>query len=156
MISSDSADMLDSWVERATSFFAEHYGVPPVMGRLWALLMVCDPPEQSGAQIAAAIGASRASVSTNARLLIATGLIQPTTRPGERTTYYRIHDDAWETVVRRRLESIAGFQVLAQEAVELIGAGSPRARRLEATQEIFDWMARALADGPTAAKGYER
>lgn len=146
----DNVPELDAWVEHATSFFAEHYGVPPVMGRLWAFLMVCDPPAQSGAQIAAAIGASRASVSTNVRLLIATGLVQPTTRPGERTTYYRIHDDAWETVVRRRLESIAGFQALAEQAVALIGAGSPRARRLEATQDTFDWLARALADRWTA------
>ena len=38
--------------------------------------MICDPAEQSPAEIAAAIGASRASLTTNMRLLIASGLVQ--------------------------------------------------------------------------------
>jgi hypothetical protein len=65
----DRKDVL-AWVERVATFFAEHYGLPPITGRILGWLMICDPPEQSPAEIAAAIGASRASLTTNIRLLI--------------------------------------------------------------------------------------
>ena len=77
-------------------------GLPPITGRIFGWLMVCDPPEQSGAEIAEAIGASRASITTNTRVLTAAGLVRKLTRPSERTAYYEIDDDAWERVVRRR------------------------------------------------------
>ena len=31
------------------------------------------------------------------------------TKPGDRTVYYRVDDDAWETVVRRQIASLASF-----------------------------------------------
>ena len=70
----DRKDVL-AWVERVATFFAEHYGLPPITGRIVGWLMICDPPEQSPAQIAEAIGASRASLTTNMRLLIASWIV---------------------------------------------------------------------------------
>jgi DNA-binding MarR family transcriptional regulator len=151
-----SRDVLDPWIERVTSYFGESYGLPPITGRILAWLMICDPPEQSGAQIAEATGASRASISTNVRLLVETGLVQRSTRPGERTTYYRMHDNAWETVVRRRLESMATFRELAREGIELLGPGSPCAARLTTTSEFFDRVADALASVPSPSQGARR
>ncbi|HSR80620.1 MAG TPA: MarR family transcriptional regulator, partial [Hyphomicrobiaceae bacterium] len=106
-----------SWVERVATFFAEHYGLPPITGRILGWLMICNPPEQSPAQIAAAIGASRASLTTNIRLLIASGLVHRLTRAGGRTTYYRIDDDTWEKVIRRRIASMMSFGALTQDAI---------------------------------------
>ena len=82
------------WVERAATFFSQRYGLPPITGRILGWLMICDPPEQSAGDIAEAIGASRASLTTNMRLLTATGLVHRLTRSGGRTAYYRIDDDA--------------------------------------------------------------
>ena len=48
---------LSEWVERVAMFCADEYGVPPIAGRVLGWLMICDPPEQSAAQIAEAIGA---------------------------------------------------------------------------------------------------
>src|SRR5215831_14972185 len=149
----DRAELL-GWVERVATFFAEHYGLPPITGRIIGWLMVCDPPEQSPAQIAEAIGASRASLTTNMRLLIASGLVHRLTRAGGRTAYYRIDDDMWEKVIRRRIASMMSFGALTQEAIGLLGANSPRATRIRAAHDFFDWMAKLLASspGPTPAK----
>lgn len=57
------------WIERVSMFCTEVYGVPPIAGRILGWLMICDPPEQSAGQIAEAIGASRASLVTNMRML---------------------------------------------------------------------------------------
>jgi biotin operon repressor len=129
-------------------YFAEWFGLPPIMGRILAWLMICDPPEQSGAEIAAATGASRASISTNIRLLAEIGLVQRSTRPGKRTTYYRMHDNTWENVMRRRLGGMAAFRELAREGTELVGPRSQRAHRLIATCEFFEQMADAFATVP--------
>ena len=84
------------WVERVAEFWSEQSGLPAITGRVVGWLMVSAPPEQSAAEIAKAIGASRASLTTSMQLLIAMGLVRSQKRPGQRTTYYRIDDDAWE------------------------------------------------------------
>ena len=146
------ADLL-GWVERVATFFAEHYGLPPITGRIVGWLMVCDPPEQSAAQIAAAIAASRASLTTNMRLLTASGLVHRLTRSGGRTAYFRIDDDMWQNVIRRRIASMMSFGDITEDAIRLLGAHSPRAARVRAAHAFFRWMAelRAAAPGPPAA-----
>src|SRR5258708_13449988 len=85
-----------NWVERVAAVFAQHFGLPPITGRILGWLLICDPPEQSAGEIAGAIGASRASLTTSMRLLTVGNLLVRRHRPGERTTYSRIHDDACE------------------------------------------------------------
>ena len=133
------------WVERVATFFAEHYGLPPITGRILGWLMICDPPEQSPAQIAQAIGASRASLTTNMRLLTASGLVHRLTRSGGRTTYFRIDDDMWQNVIRRRIASMMSFGQITQDAIDLLGAGNPCAARVLAAHEFFAWMAKLFA-----------
>ena len=87
-----------AWVERVAKYCADQDGVPLIAGRVLGWLIICDPPEQSAAQIAEAIGASRASLTTNLRLLGSVGFLRQSTKPGDRTVYYRVDDDAWETV----------------------------------------------------------
>src|SRR3954471_14363974 len=94
------------WTERVATFFAEHYGLPPITGRILGWMMICDPPEQSAGEIAAAIGASRASLTTNMRFLTGSGLVRRVTRPGGRTSYYRMDEGMWDAVVRRRVASM--------------------------------------------------
>jgi hypothetical protein len=146
------------WVERVATFFAEHYGLPPITGRIIGWLMVCDPPEQSPAEIAEAIGASRASLTTNMRLLIASGLVHRLTRPGGRTAYYRIDDDMWQKIIQRRIASMISFGELARDGIDLLGADNPRAARIRAAHEFFEWLAKRLAEpsGPPPAKRTER
>jgi DNA-binding transcriptional regulator GbsR (MarR family) len=136
------------WVERVAMFCGAEYGVPPIAGRILGWLMICDPAEQSAGEIGAAIGASRASLATNMRLLTDAGFVIRRTRPGERTNYYRVDDDAWESVVRRRLASLETFRDVAADGMELAGAGSARAQRLQVAHDVYDWMAKRFADEP--------
>jgi len=143
----DRNDLLD-WVERVATFFAEHYGLPPITGRIVGWLMICDPPQQSPAQIAMAIAASRASLTTSLRLLTASGLVHRLTRSGGRTSYFRIDDDMWQKVIRRRIVSMMSFGEITQDAIGLLGADNPRAARVRAAHDFFEWMAKLLASSP--------
>lgn len=132
-------------------FCAQEYGVPPIAGRVLGWLMICDPPEQSAGQIAEAIGASRASLTTNIRLLTDTKLVRRRSRPGERTHYYRVDDDAWETVVRQRVASLLAFRDIAADGMKLAGFGSERAQRLRVAHDVYDWMAKQFSQSPPSS-----
>jgi DNA-binding transcriptional ArsR family regulator len=137
-----------AWVEQVATFFSERYGLPPITGRILGWLMICDPPEQSAEEIARAIGASRASLTTNMRILTGGGLVHRLTRSGGRTAYYRIDDDAWEKVIRQRVESMMAFSRIAEEGMDLVGSASSRATRIRAARMFFEWAAERLANAP--------
>lgn len=136
------------WVERVAAFFHDQYGLPPITGRILGWLMIADPPEQSAAEIATAIGASRASLTTNMRLLTATGLVRRRPRVGTRTASYRVEDDAWEEVIRRRFATLKGFLEITEDGLALVGRDSKRAARIRAAHDIYEWAGAIFADAP--------
>ena len=88
------------FVEELGHMFAD-LGAVPMMGRVMGRLLICDPPEQSLTELSEYLGASKGSISTTARQMLAAGMIQKVPRPGDRAHYYRISDDA---IVRVRFE----------------------------------------------------
>jgi hypothetical protein len=116
-------------------------------------LMVCEPAEQSAAEIADAIGASRASLTTNMRLLVVGGLVRRRTRPGQRTAYYSVDEDTWRRAVDHKLASLAAFRDIAADGLDLIGPDSERAGRIRAAHDTFDWLGKLFA-GDSSASGF--
>ena len=71
----------------------------------------CDPPEQTAAQIGAAIGASPASLSTNMRSLTDAGFLTVCAgQRGRRTQVYLVEDDARELVRASHIASLTEFR----------------------------------------------
>ena len=138
-------EQIQNWVERVAAAFAQHFGLPPITGRILGWLLICDPPEQSAGEIADAIGASRASLTTSMRLLTVGELVRRRTRPGERTTYFRIDDDAWEKVIRQRIIAMASLREITEDAMKLIGPDAPRSGRVRAAHEFFGWLSDVFA-----------
>jgi DNA-binding transcriptional regulator GbsR (MarR family) len=136
---------IHQWVERVAAAFAQHFGLPPITGRILGWLLICDPPEQSAGEIAEAIGASRASLTTSMRLLTAGDLVRRRHRPGERTTYFRIDDDAWERVIRQRIAAMASLREVTEEAMALVGPHSARGTRVRAAHAFFGWLGEVFA-----------
>ncbi|MEV0353034.1 transcriptional regulator [Nonomuraea sp. NPDC050680] len=136
------------WVERVAAFCVEEWGLPPITGRILGWLMICDPAEQSAGQIAEVIGASRASLTSNMRFLTAIGLVKKVRKPGDRTAYYRIEDDAWQKVIQRKLESLSAFGEIADEGLDIAGGEGPRAERIKAAHDSLTWLQNLAARHP--------
>jgi DNA-binding transcriptional regulator GbsR (MarR family) len=136
---------IQAWVERVATAFAQNFGLPPITGRILGWLLICDPPEQSAGEIAGAIGASRASLTTSMRLLTVGELVRRSHRPGERTTYFRIDDDAWEKVIRQRIVAMASLREITSDAMKLVGPGSERAARVRGAHAFFGWLSEMFA-----------
>src|SRR5512140_764261 len=106
---------LQRFIQHMGGYF-ENSGVPPIGGRILGLLMIAHEP-LSAEDIAAALHISRASVSTNFRVLSAAGLAERYTSHADRTTYYVFPDTAWEQAMilgARRAES---FKRIVQEGL---------------------------------------
>ncbi|WP_158852759.1 GbsR/MarR family transcriptional regulator [Saccharothrix deserti] len=140
-------ERLLEWVERVAMYLARD-GVPPIAGRVLGWLMVCDPPEQTPAQISAAISASRASLTSNLRLLTSMGFLTWRTRPGERTGYYRMADEAWSAVVRQQIAGITSFLDITREGLDLVGPDDDRSKRIRQAHTTFEWMADIFDNAP--------
>src|SRR6478752_6786142 len=118
--------------------FLGGYGMTPMAGRMWGWLLLCDPPEQTAAEIAEALQASRGAISGTARILTSAGFIRRTKKRGDRREYFSSPPEALDSmlanasVIYRQLREIAEHGVAAAE--ETPGA---RARM----QEFHDVMA---------------
>ncbi|MFB9687874.1 GbsR/MarR family transcriptional regulator [Amycolatopsis plumensis] len=151
MSSEDDRDEVLRWIERVATFCVEEWALPPITGRILGLLMICDPPERSAGQIAETIQASRASLTSNMRFLAAIGLVRKVRVPGDRTTYYRIEDDAWHKVIQRKLDSLGAFGDIADEGTKLAGGSGPRTERIRAAQQSLTWLRDIAAHHPPKA-----
>ncbi len=141
------AELLD-WVEKLAFRLSEVGSLPLIAARILGWLMVCDPAEQTADEIAEAIGASRASLSTNLRLLTAIQMVGAVSRPGKRQRYYRIEEDAWEAAIRVKIAALASFGNMAADGMALFGADTDRTRRLRLTRDAFDWLQRTFEEAP--------
>lgn len=144
---------LDAWLSDITDHFVQR-GWPPITARTLTWLMVCDPPEQSPGQIAEAVQASRGSLTSTLRVLTTAGLVRAVSRRGDRSTYYRVADDAWGSSWNQQLAGLKAFADLAREGMDILGADSPRAARVRGAYELYTFLVEEA--GPLWRRWQER
>jgi hypothetical protein len=127
-----------TFADHAGRFYARRYGFPPMVGRVLGYLLVCQPPEQSIADLSEALLASRSAIAGALSVLERLHTIERSRAAGERMDRVRLDYTAAEA---------HGFDVTEyQELGELAREGlavlkdAPPERRTDAL-----WMA-AFAD----------
>ncbi len=124
---------LTSFIESMGRYF-ESYGIPRIGGRMLGLLLISHEP-LSAESIASVLKVSRGSISTNFRLLLASGLAEKVTFPSDRTTYYTFPLTAWEKAMKVEIEGTASLGRLAQQGLAALPADNPARSRLEGMAE---------------------
>jgi hypothetical protein len=119
----------------------ERGGHSRMAGRILGRLLVCDPPHQTAGQLAEALQASKASISTNIRVFVEIGLVERTTFPPDRRDYYLIADDVWPQAMERTLPMVVSFGDLMGRGVGLVGGGAAAARLRDA-RDFYDYYQR--------------
>jgi hypothetical protein len=126
------------FVEEMGQFLAS-LGMTPMAGRMWGLLLICDPPEQTAADIAEALHASRGAISGTARLLGNAGLIRRTTRPADRREYFSAPAEALDSMLTSAGSLYSQMRAIAERGLAATADRPPESRaRL---QEFRDVMA---------------
>ncbi|MDP9207394.1 MAG: MarR family transcriptional regulator, partial [Actinomycetota bacterium] len=73
-----------TFADHAGRLYARRYGMAPVVGRLLGYLAICDPREQSIAELAEALLASRSAIAGAVKSLEQLGLVRRSRAAGER------------------------------------------------------------------------
>ena len=118
-------------------------GMPPMAGRMWAYLAICEPPERTAAEIAERLQASRGSVSSMAQLLESIGLIRRGTKPGDRREYFSIPEDAARTLIHKNLEQMRSARQVLEAGLDLTADRSAESRtRLRDLRDAYAFFER--------------
>jgi hypothetical protein len=133
-------------------------GAPRMVGRVLGWLLVCDPPEQSAAELAEMLQASKGSISTATRLLLRMGLIERVRTRGERFDRFNARPEAWDEYLWRDDQFAAPRRVLRLGLDALADEPASRRTRLEELDSIYAWWEQRmpslreeyLADRPPA------
>ena len=126
------------FVEEMGQFLAS-LGMTPMAGRMWGWLLICDPEEQTAADIAEARHASRGAISGTARLLATSGLIKRTTKSGDRKEYFSAPPQALDSLLGSAAGIYQHMRAIAERGLEAV-ADRPSEKKAR-LQEFHDVMA---------------
>ncbi|HRQ78014.1 MAG TPA: MarR family transcriptional regulator [Gemmatimonadaceae bacterium] len=122
----------------------EGQGLSRVAGRIVGFLTLQDAP-RSLDEIATALNVSKGSVSTDARLLQARGLLERTPAPaGDRRDYYVVAPDLPVAVLEERRRELHGLASALEAAVALPDTPKAVSSRLKRFCDIYRAVARQL------------
>ena len=121
-----------SFADQVGRFFARQYGSPPMVGRVAGWLMVCDPPEQSMAELADALRASRSAIGGAVATLEDLSFVRRSRAAGERVDRVAMNP----AYAEQGLESPAEYGAMAalmRHGLDVLADAPPtrRARLLE-------------------------
>jgi DNA-binding transcriptional regulator GbsR (MarR family) len=140
-------------MDRATTHFIERMGLalesdglPRISGRIFGLLLVSEDP-RSLDDLANELRVSKASVSTNARLLEQRAVLERISRPGDRRDYYRVPPDLFSHTMAQRVARWQRFH----EAIAAARTSIPiRSRevldRLEEYEDAYAFMSQVITE----------
>jgi hypothetical protein len=119
----------------------EYYGIPRMGGRILGWLTVCDPPYQTGDQIASAIGCSKSSVSSMTQLLLQRDMIERVGIPGDRKIYYKSNRYWWADVLRIRVVGVKKARDIVEVAIRKFGDGNKDVKfKLEEMLDYYKFL----------------
>ncbi len=132
----------------------ESQGMPRMAGRIFGWLLVSDEPCQTLGELGAAVGGSKASMSTMTRLLVRVKILARARRPGARSDCYFIRPDAWSAMFEEQLRFATAGRELADRGLSLL-AGRPAEQRLRLAgfREGCAWLEREM---PGFLEGWRR
>ena len=120
--------------------YARRYAFPPMAGRVLGYLLVCDPPDQSIAELSEALLASRSAITGALDVLERLHAIQRSRAAGERMD--RVRTDL--ASAQSHGFDVSEYQELgdlAREGLEVLGNASPERRATLVEMAAFaDWL----------------
>jgi hypothetical protein len=127
--------------------FLSSLGMTPMAGRMWGWLLICDPPEQTAAEIAEALHASRGAISGTARLLATSGLVRRTKRRGDRREYFSAPPEGLDLLLGSAAAIYRQMRGIAERGLAAIADRPPESRaRLQEFHDVMAFVEQAVPE----------
>lgn len=131
-------------VDRMAQMLAEG-GLPRVAGRIWAWLLICEPAQQTAADLAEQLHASRGAISGAVRILETAGLVKRTSRRGDRREYFHVPPGSIISVLNARLPVTSAWRQIADDGLVVLRERTPESRaRLQEVRDVYAFMEQEL------------
>lgn len=132
------------FVEEMGQFLAG-LGMTPMAGRMWGYLLICEPVEQTAAEVADALQASRGAISGTAKLLATSGLVRRATKPGDRREYFSAPPEGLDLLLGSAAAIYRQLRVIAAGGLEAIAARSAESKaRLQEFHDVLAFVEREV------------
>ena len=142
-----------AFVEEMGQYLAS-LSMTPMAGRMLAWLLICDPAEQTAAELAADLRASRGAISGAAQALESAGFIRRSRRRGDRREYFSIPAGAMRTLVSGAGAMYHRMAVIASHGIGVVADLPPPKR--ERIEEFHDFIVVRGAGVPDAHPAIRR
>ena len=138
MTSESLSPLADHFVS-LTARYWEANGLSHAGGTILGYLQVCEPAAQTQTEVAAALGLSAGTVSTQLGLLVRIGLVERVRAPGDRRGRYQLPANMWTHILLTESERIAGLRTLAEAGLAALPATRPdRIKSLDALVRFWE------------------
>ena len=97
----------------------EKLGRTPMLGRVFATLLLADPPRMSFDEIREFLGASKSSVSNALQALQLEGTVSYQTFSGDRKRYFKIDTNAWLKLLMNSSKNLASLNEVIETVLSL-------------------------------------
>jgi DNA-binding transcriptional regulator GbsR (MarR family) len=97
----------------------EKFGRSPMVSRVFAFLLLSEPPHQSFEQIVEFLDASKSSISNTLHFLQAEGTVSYITFSGERKRYFKIDTKVWMNNLIGSANNLSAFNILLENVLSL-------------------------------------
>lgn len=124
--------------------FLGAYGMTPMAGRLWAWLLICEPPSQTAGDLAAALKASRGAISGAASSLATAGMIRRVRRRGDRREYFSAPPGTFDSLLRSAGMIYAQLLAITSDGLAAVDGRPGGRERLEEVHDAVAFVAREL------------
>ena len=140
-----------AFVEEMGQYLAS-VGMTPMSGRMLAWMLICDPVEQTAADLSENLQASRGAISGAARALETAGFIRRSRRRGDRREYFSIPPGAMRNLLAGAGQIYHRMTVIAAHGVGVVADLPPESR--ERIEEFHDFVAFVEQVFPTLLRRY--
>ena len=141
----DDGEPLGRFIEQMGLMY-ESDNLPRIAGRVLGLLLVEDGP-YSLRELADRLQVSRASVSTNARILTEIGVVDRVAKPGDRQDYYQLSRSPFHQLLTGKVRAMNQARAFFSEAAESFPADrGPAKHRLCKLAEFYGAAAACVTE----------
>jgi DNA-binding transcriptional regulator GbsR (MarR family) len=136
-------DAVASYVERFAGVLVDS-GMPRMPARVFIALLVTDSGRLTAAELAGTLHVSPAAISGAVRYLTQLEMISRDRDRGSRRDHYRVGDDVWNEMFRKRDLVLGRYSAVTREGLAVIGPDTPAGQRLQETLMFFEFMLKEL------------
>ncbi|MFD8477119.1 helix-turn-helix domain-containing protein [Streptomyces globisporus] len=126
-------------------------GMPLMMGRVLACLTIADSGSLTAQELAQRLQVSPASISKAIAFLDSQGMVRRE-RDERRRERYIVDDEIWYQAMMVSVRSTAQLVETTRQGVDVLGAGTPAAARLEGVARFLDFVSEGMARAAEQAR----